>query len=141
MADEQGRNNQMAVDQENEAPVECKENERQGCDPWNSRRVKILLGFDRCVWDNQHCCDKASPMHGAVLFGKLQLMAMESGSLLKDTLLVMNPCNYFRKEYRAQECRKASGFYGEVKCILAPNTNNALSIYPLLLNLRLFFIA
>lgn len=108
----------MSADQHENVPVENKipEEEEEEEDKGTSR-LEIVKDFCRYmdVIQGPGVGVRASPLHGLILFGKLQSFAMESRSVLEDALVSFNPINYLRKEYRAQDWRKASGFYDEVK--------------------------
>ena len=105
----------MSADQPNDGSVESKIQEQGNKEPYPRRRAQILMDYDRSLNAFQRCGARIYASHGLVLFGKLQLISMESESALGDTLAKFNPCNYFRKEYRAQDWKKASGFYDDVK--------------------------
>ena len=108
----------MAADGNSDASVENKMNEEQNSQPYFCSRAHILMDFDLCMNGIQFCGKEASTMHGTIVFGKLQVLAMESQLTLMNTLKCFNPCNYLRKEYRAQDYRKASGFFDEVEYCL-----------------------
>ena len=78
-------------------------------------RMQILIDFDKCLNNIQKCDKEANPIVGLAMLGKVQQYALESKLSIVDTLCLFNPLNYLRREYRAQDSRKAIAFYDDVK--------------------------